>query len=221
MNPRRHIAMVTRALAMAAMLTGLASGAKLPAQTVTPRVAPRLAGASFVLARYTAAGSASAYGARRFGAGMAVVGVVGNPTTRYRAVILGGGTRLRIGRHDAVTVLLAGAQATDGTSLRLYVLPAVAAGRLRASATGVLKQPLGGEGRREVSMDPLTVSLPITRFLRVGLTGVLSAQQGRAVDWGVGPSVHLRALGASLSLEVVSRAQSQHLQVRGAFSATF
>lgn len=211
---------VTRALGGAALVAALARGTELRAQPRTPRMAPRFAGTSFVLARYTAGASLSVYGAKRCGAAMAVVGIVGNPETKYRAVIVGGGTGIRFGTHAGVTALLAGQHASDGASLRLYVLPRAAVGRVQATATGALKQPLGRGGRREASIDPLAVTLRVSGAVRVGITGVVSVAEQRAVDWGVGPSAHLRVPGGFISLEIVSRAQSDHLEVRGAFSAS-
>lgn len=200
------------------MVAAFARGAELGAQTPTSRTGARFVGTSFVLVHYDAGGSLSAYGAKRFGAGMVVVGIVGNPNTAYRAVLVGGGTRLVLGAHAGVTALLAGQDATAGASVRLYVLPEATLGRVQVSATGALKQPLGA-GRREASIDPLTLSLRLNGILRVGVAGLVSVAERRPVDWGVGPSVAFRVLGGFVSLEIVSRVQREHPEVRGEFSA--
>jgi hypothetical protein len=208
------------ALAAAAIVAVHTGSTELRAQALAPRAVPRIAGTSFLMARYKAGASFSLYAAQRLGAGMVLAGVVGNPETGYRAVILGGGTHVRLGRRDGVTVLLGGAQASDGTFLRLYVLPKFATGRMLAKATGTFKQPLGGKGLRDAAVDPLTVSLRVSAVLRVGLSGVLSVAERRPVDWGMGPSANVRVPGGSVALEIISRAGLHRLEVRGAFSAS-
>src|SRR5512134_3735620 len=111
--------MAGRTLGTTAVLL-LALGAPLGGQSPAP---PRVQGVDFLVARYVATGSASLYSASRVGPGMVVTGVVGNPRTEYRAVVFGGGTRLTLGRGAGVTAVLGGADATDGPSARLYLMP--------------------------------------------------------------------------------------------------
>ncbi|HKI96167.1 MAG TPA: hypothetical protein VJ992_12845 [Gemmatimonadales bacterium] len=210
---------MTQALGGAVMIVALALGADLEAQARTPPTAPRFTGTSFVLVHYDAGASLAVYGAKRLGPGMALVGIVGNPGTAYRAIIVGGGTRLRLGAHAGVTAFLAGQDASSGASLRMYVLPEAAIGRVTVSATGALRQPFDGGGRREASVDPVTVALRISDVLKVGVAGVVSVAERHAVDWGVGPSVAARVLGGFVSLEIVVRARGEHPELRGEFSA--
>jgi hypothetical protein len=150
----------------------------------------------FLAARYTAAGSASLYAARRVGHGMVVAGAIANPRTDYRAVVVGGGTDLVLGPGTGVTAVLAAAGATDGASARLYVMPRLAAGRLALTATAAY-QPLGGESLRQAALNPLTMALRVTPALQLGAAATLEMADGRLPPAGLGPSVQLRVPGGA------------------------
>jgi len=210
-----HRARIAAAYIALVMAFGAPARAQMPSSSRFPRVV----GVDFLVARYTAGATASAYAARRAGAGMAVVGMTFNPETRQRAVIVGGGTHLRLARGTGVTLIVAGASATDGTSLRFYALPSMRAGRVALTATATAYDPLTGTARRKAAIDPLTLSVRLTRGLRLGISGVLNAKQGRLPDFGGGPHVQMRVPGGSLSVETTVMSRSDRVQFRGAFKA--
>lgn len=194
----------------------LALGAPLGGQA--PAL-PRLQGVDFVAGRYVASGSASLYAGNPAGAGMMVTGVVRNERTEYRAVVVGGGTRLALGRGAGVTAILAGADATDGRSARLYVMPRLAAGRLVVTATATAFQPLGGRSVRQAAVNPLTVAVRITPRLQAGVAAVLEMKDARPAAAGLGPSVGLRVPGGTLTIEAMVVGRRTRPEVRAAFSA--
>lgn len=191
---------------------------RLPGQAPEPGVAPHLVGASFFVTRYTARASASFYVAGRVGAAMAVGGLVYNPSTRYRAVVVGSGTKVQFGSGNAVTVILAGAAATDGASIRAYALPRFAAGPVLINGIAAVYQPVTGSAVRRAYLDPLTVSVSVVPGLRAGISALVIADQQRPVVLGAGPSAQVRVPGGLLSLELIPTTGPHRLEVRAALS---
>lgn len=213
---------------LALMGWGADLGAQAPATAAPPPPPPsphpspvrRLAGASFVVARYKAGSSVSVYASSRLGAGMAVAGVVGKPNSTNWAFVAGAGTRIRFAPHAGMTVILGAATATNGTSLRLYLLPKLATGSVLLTATTGAYQPLAGDGRRQFAIDPLTVSVRLTDRIRAGLSTVLSLSEGRRATVGAGPTVQMAVPGGAVSLELVALSGSGHPQLRTSFQAS-
>ena len=195
----------------------LALGAALRAQAPAP---PRVQGVDFLAARHVATGSGAIYAARRVGLGMVVTGIVRNPRTTYRAVVVGAGTRLVLGRSAGVTAIIAGADATDGHTARLYLMPRLAAGRLIVAATATAYHPLGGESVAQAAVNPLTVALRVRPWLQAGVAAALDMKAGRPAVAALGPSVQLRVAGGTLTIEAVAAGVRTRPEVRGAFSAT-
>ena len=189
------------------------------AQTRPACATPCARGVDFLAARYTAAGSASLYAARRVGHGMVVAGAIANPRTDYRAVVVGGGTHLMLGPGTGITAVFAAAGATDGPSARLYLMPRLAAGRLGLTATATAYQPLGGESLRQAALNPLTMALRVTPALQLGAAATVEMVDGRLPRAGLGPSVQLRLPGGRLAVEVLAVGVRTRSEVRGAFSA--
>jgi len=206
-----------RALSVLLGLAVLGPGrSRLPAQAPEPR--PRLDGASFFVARYTAGSSGSLYAAGRLGAAMVVGGVVHNPRTRYRAVVVGSGTRIQFGSGNSMTVILAGAAATDGASVRVFALPRFVTGPVVVNGTAAVYQPVTGSGVRRAYIDPLTASVRIAPGLRAGISALISADQRRPIVLGAGPSAQVRVPGGILSLELIPTTGPRRLELRAALS---
>ena len=191
---------------------------ELPAQAAPSPREPRLTGTTFAEARYKTGSSASLYAAHHFGAAMIVAGVVHQPRNNQQTLVLGTGTRIRLTRAAKVTVILAGATAPSGTSLRLYALPRLTAGRVTVSGIAAAYQPLGGRLVQQAMVDPLTVSVPVIPGVRVGLAAMIATAEGKPPEFGVGPSTRLRIPGGALTFELVAR-NRQPPQLRSAFSA--
>jgi hypothetical protein len=199
------------------MALALGLGPAAQAQVREPTGAPRIQGANFAIVRATSTGSVAFYGARRVGPGLAMVGVTANPGTGARALIAGAGTRLRINASSGFTVILAGAQSTDGPSLRLYVLPTVVVGRVAVAATATVYQPMGGGAPREAALNPLAVTVRATPALSAGLAVAVQAAEGRPTRTGLGPTLRLRTPVGVLCVEFLPFGLPRP-EVRGSFS---
>jgi len=191
----------------------------LAAQAPLPAPPPRLMGASFLAARYRVGASGSLFVAGRIGPGMAVAGIIANPETHYGAFVFGAGTKVRVASNAGATVIAAGASASDGGSLRLYVMPAAGFGRLSVNGITAVYQPISGVNRAQLLVDPLLLSTRVAGGVRLGLAGVYIATDGKLPDYGAGPSMQVRLPGGALSLELVSRTRRMGPELRGAFSA--
>jgi hypothetical protein len=206
----------TGVLALAAVGLGTPARAQVPA----PPRGPRVQGAGFAIARATSTGSMAVYAAHGLGPGLAMAGFLATPASGYRAVVGGVGTRVRLGRSSEVVAILTGAQATDGPSVRLYLLPAVGLGRMTASATATAYHPVGATGRREVALNPLTVLVRAVPALRAGVAVVFHAAEERPTRAGVGPALQVRTPVGALSLQFLPFGLARP-EVRGSFRAAF
>jgi len=204
-------------LAICSCAAALEAGLRAQAAP-TPHL-PRLTGTSFAVARYKAGSSASLYVASHIGAGMIVAGVVHQPRGNLQTIVIGSGTRARLSRSSAVTVILAGAIAPGGTSLRLYAMPRVTTGLATFSGIAAVYQPLGGRGVQQAIVDPLTVSVPVIFGARAGLTAMIATAERSRPDFGLGPSALVRVPGGAMTVELVARTRSSRLQLRSSFSA--
>ena len=180
---------------------------------------PRFSANSFIMARYRVGATASLFAAGRVGRGMLVAGVITNPTTDYEALVVGAGTRVRLGDNARSGLILAGASATDGTSLRLYATPALTLGDVTLNAITAGFYPLSGTNPAQFSADPVTLSLPVIGGLRAGVTGIVTATDRRLPDYGVGPYAQLRLPLGSISMELVARTRRVGPELRGMFNA--
>ena len=191
------------------------------ASAQTPARQPRIQGTSFLLARYASTETLSLYGAYGHGSAMGLVGVVRNTRTSYQAIIVGGGTRLRVGRRDGLTLLAAIATGSDGPALRLYVLPAFRAGRWSVSGNAASYVPLAGRGRLQVLLDPLALSFRVTSALGAGIAGVARAKGGTRTVVGVGPFASVRVLRATIRAEMIRLSGSGRIETRAALGVAF
>ena len=186
-----------------------------------PGSTARFTGSSFVFVRYKYEGAISAYASRRIGSGMAFAGVIENPYTSSRTVILGSGTRVRFGAPASIATFLGGAASTDGWSLRTYLLPRFKAGRIAGGGTISATEPLSGSVRRQLSIDPLTLSLRTVERARVGVATRLQAKEGSVPRWGAGPSLELRAFRSAFAVEGISAGWRRPFELQASISATF
>jgi len=211
------------ALVIARTSTGLVALAALGlapaawAQAREPAAGPRIQGASFAIARATSTGSMAFYGARRVGPGLAMVGVTANPGTGARALIAGAGSRVRFGATSGVTAIVAGAQSTEGPTLRLYLLPTVVVGRVTVAATATAYQPVGGDAPREAAINPLSVTVRAMPELSAGLAVVVQAAEGRPTRTGLGPALRIRTPAGALCVEFLPFGLPRP-EIRGSFS---
>jgi hypothetical protein len=190
----------------------LALGAPLAGQAL------RFTGVDFVVARYAASGSVSRYAARRVGPGMIMGGVVANPRTLPATAVVGVGTDWRPWRRADVVAIVAGADAGDGASARLYLLPRFSIGRVGVSATATAYHPIGGAGPRQAAVNPLTVAVRVAPGLHAGLVATLETREGRFPVAGLGPGAQWRGRGWALTVETTAAGVRAPLEVRAAFA---
>jgi hypothetical protein len=192
------------------MLSGLAG--PLAGQTGAPS-SVGLRGMNFVVARHTVGGSTSLYVGQRIGRGILVGGGTRNPRTRNHAVVLGGGTQLAAGRGIRLTAIAAFAEASDGSSLRLYLLPRIVTGRVSVTATASAYQPVGGDALAQASINPATVVYRISRRVKAGGAVALDAVRGRRGRAGAGPTIQVRLPRGELSLEAIASREKRELRL--------
>jgi hypothetical protein len=173
------------------------------AQTREGEQAPRPSSGSFVLARYTSAGSASMYTAVRVGPGLALGGVVANTRTNTYTTLLGVGARTRFTRNLSARVFVAGAHTPTDVQARLYVLPRATAGRVTMSAIGMFAQAFRRDGAHQISANPLSLGLRVAPSLHVGASLVADQVQHRRLRSGAGPSVQVRLPYVALSVDAL------------------
>jgi len=150
----------------------------------------RLAMPSFVTASYGTAGSATIYAGYSLGPGAFAVGMVVNPRTGYRELLIGAVTRAVLGRQS-VAVAVAIADASESPYLQGYLMPSLAVGGVSISGTVELYQPLGAGGTRQFDLSPVRAVLPVCEGLQIGGVYTLGLAQGQAPSQRAGPVVQV------------------------------
>lgn len=195
--------------------TALSAGSPCP-----PGRGVCLEGTRFALVQAASAGSVALYATEGMGPVMVMAGGVTTPATGYRAVVLGGGTRLRVGSASGVVALGGVAHATNGRSARLYLLPSVTAGRLNVAATATALLPLGGSSRREASLNPLAVTWSLGPAVAGGAAVAVKAVEGSPARTAAGPAIRLQTPAGALSAQFLPIGLPRP-EVRGTFRASF
>lgn len=192
-----------------------------PAVAQPARREPPFRGTSFLLARYASTRTMTLYSAYGVGPVMGFVGVVRNPRSASHAVVVGGGTRLRIAPRAGVTLLAALAGGSDGASVRLYALPAMRFGRWRLTGTATTQMPLEARGHWKATLDPITASRDVTRSLEAGVAAVARSESGKPASVGAGPAVALRIGGTTTRAELIRLSPSGRFEGRLGLAVAF
>lgn len=178
-------------------------------------------GPTFVLARYSSAGTVSAYGAYGVGPLTAFVGVIRTPRTGAQTLMLGGGTRVRLAAGSGVGVFAAVAGGTGGASIRLYALPSLRGRGWEVSGTATGRVPLAEGGAWKVSLDPLTLSFPLTPAVGAGVAVVVRREGDGSLVVGFGPAAAVRITGTNVRTEVVRTGRDGTVEGRVTASVAF
>lgn len=178
-------------------------------------------GPTFVLARYSSAGTLAAYGAYGVGPLTGFVGVIRTPRTGAQTVMAGGGTRVRLAARGGVGVFVALAGGAGGASLRLYALPSLRGRGWEVSGTATGRVPLVEGGAWKASLDPLTLSFPLSRTLGAGVATVIRREGDGSVVVGVGPAAAVRVAATNVRAEVVRISRAGTVEGRVTASAAF
>jgi hypothetical protein len=150
---------------------------------------------------------------------MLVGGVTGNRHAGPLTPILGLGTKMQLTRGATTGIIAAVAREKLVTQARLYVMPKASFGALRVSAISMVSRPLNGEGRTQITVNPLTMGLRVAPSLQVGGFTVADRRRGGALRYGSGPSVHMRFAPIVLSIESLTWTSSMRGEVRVTLTA--
>jgi len=144
-------------------------------------------------------------GSQRVGSFMVVVGAKGKPTANEWTPMIGGGTRIRLTRDVRMTTILVFFDAPGGGSLDLYAFPSARRGAWRLDGVMMLRQPLDGSRPRELSINPVAVSVGLLPGVRAGFGGTLAAAEGRPTQLGAGFVAELGVGNGTITAELMRR----------------
>jgi hypothetical protein len=164
---------------------------------------PLFRGTSFLLTTYSSTQTGAIYGAFGRGPVAGLIGVVRNARLDQRVVLVGVGTRVRLGARDGLSVFAALADGSGGRMIRFYLLPSVRMRRLRLNGTTTTYVPLEAAGRWRSSVDPLTLTYRVTDVLGAGIATVAKMGAGQSTSFGFGPATWVRVWGVTARTELV------------------
>ena len=185
-----------------------------------PEAPPRLDAPSFAFARYATASAASLYAARGFGAIGAFVGMVQNPKSSYRELIIGTYTRVTWDRQS-VLVALGFADATESDYLQTSFVPSLSKGPLMFSGTIEWYQPLERSGTRQLDVNPISLVLRVSNRFGLGPAYTLGLAKGSLLRQRGGLKVELTPPWGVIGLELLRRSSGSSTELRTAVSAAF
>jgi hypothetical protein len=178
----------------------------------------RLDTSSFLYARYATSSASSLYAGYGFGKAGIVFGMVENPRSGYRELVMGALSRMTW-RGQALTVALAAADASDGTYLQTYLVPSLARGSVSVSGTIEWYEPLGS-GTRQLDLNPITVLLKLGPRVSAGAFYALGLAQGAAPRQRAGPALQVEVPPGVIKLELVRNLSRSASEVRVVFQAS-
>ena len=210
----RHLA------AVAITALGWNGGALLGQGTQRDSTTRRVTG--FVVARYVEDGTRSIYGAQRLGPVMVLGGLLRNTRTDVTTTVLGVGRMSRSHGSVGLSTFVAGAESSEGRSLRLYMLPSARLGVVAANATVTAYQPLGSsEAVAQAAVNPLTLALRVAPRVKVGMATIADLAEGRDARTSAGPYAAVRVPGGVVSVEWMTWHHRARREVRWGFSGSY
>lgn len=199
----------------ALLFLGVALAGAAGAQSVTDRAW------GFVSLRYSSETASYLFGGYGYGPAFGVVGMVNNPRSGYTEIIGGVGLRFALGSASTHAVALTASRATESWYSQLYYLPSVTVGPLRADATIQAYMPGGRDGVMQVSVNPVSLVVPLARGVAVGASYQLGAQERDGPSDGAGPRVELAVPRGTLAVDVMKGLRAFRDEVRVSFKAFF
>ena len=180
----------------------------------------RLDAPSFEYARYATASAASLYAARGFGPMGAFVGMVQNPNSPYRELIIGTYTRVTWDRQS-VLMALGFADATESDYLQTYFVPSLSKGALMLAGTIEWYQPLERSGTRQLDVNPISLVLRVSKRFGLGAAYTLGLAKGGPPRQRGGLKVELTPPWGEIGVELLRRSSGASTELRTAVSAAF
>jgi len=157
------------------------------------------------LLRHGTDGAVSLYAGHSAGPLLLIAGTVRHPGPGHQAAIGAVGTDLRLATASRLLVAVGYADVASGRFARLYLLPSVRAGRIAASGTVSLQQPVSARGARQAGVDPAVLTYRVLRRIEVGVVALARLPRARRARLGIGPEVRVRTGRAALELGVLRR----------------
>jgi len=164
-------------------------GGTLQAQAVAPE-SLRLEMPSFVTASYGTAGASTIYAGYSFGPGAVAVGIVVNPRSGYRELVLGAVTRMVRGRQS-LALALAVADAPESPYLQGYLMPGFSLGACALTGTLEVYLPFGSEGTRQLDLSPLRAIVPLDGRVGIGAVATVGLAHGAPSRLRAGPVIEI------------------------------
>ena len=208
---------MTRMLCALVLLLGIGSAAT--AQQAERR-GLHLRTSSFVFARYASGSASVLYAGRGLGRVGGFVGMVQNPKTQYRELIVGSYTQLNWS-GQSVLVGVGYADASDGQYLQTYITPTFASGRLSLSATLEWYDPLDRAGVRQFDMNPVSLEARLSDHLSAAIAYTLSLADHQTARRRIGPVLEWATRRDKLRVEVLHRTVGETVEVRAVIVAAF
>jgi hypothetical protein len=175
----------------------------------------------FVNARYDMRASASIYTGYGWRGAFAMGGVVHNARSGYAEVLGGVGAVFRTGASAEHWLAVASARARDVSFAQVYWLPAVRTGVVTTRATVVWQIPTRDNTTQEVAVSPLSMMVPIRRWLSGGVALETSVGVGARPATATGLEVRLKLPGASLSANALHDVNGSGSRLKLSFASTF
>src|SRR5438874_2926457 len=180
----------------------------------------QLRASSFVFARYASGSASVLYAGRGLGPIGGFVGMVQNPKTQYRELIVGSYTQLNWSRQS-VLVGVGYADASDSQYLQTYITPSFASGRLSLSTTLEWYEPLGRAGVRQLDMNPVSLAVRMSDHLWAGAAYTVALGDHATARHRMGPVLEWATRHDKLRVEVLHRTVGATVEVRAVIVAAF
>jgi len=151
----------------------------------------------------------------------AFVGMVQNPKSPYRELIIGTYARVTWDRQS-VLVALGFADATDSDYLQTYFVPSISKGSLMLSGTIEWYQPLERSGTRQLDVNPISLVLRVSKRFGLGPAYTLGLAKGGLLRQRGGLKVELTPPWGMIGVELLRRSTGgASTELRTAVSAAF
>ena len=174
----------------------------------------------FIFARYASVSASAMYVGYSIGPAGMVLGLVDNPRSTYRELIIGGFTRVGRG-SQGVTVAVAYASASDAPYIQVYINPSLNLGRLSLSGSAEQYLPLDGDGTRELDFNPVTLLVRVHRLVGIGAAYTVAMPHGNVSKERLGPALQLTIPHGTLGVEILRNLNRSAAEVRLALTTSF
>ncbi len=176
---------------------------------------------AFLFARYDTWSARALYVGYGEGPWDGIFALVQNPRTGYREALLGIARAIALAPHQALTVAVAAADASDSRYGQVYIVPSLAGGPLRLSGTAEFYVPLESQGAFQYYLSPVSLRAAVHPGLEIGATYVLAGQVHTPTGHALGPSISVAVPHGSVTLDWVVGLAAYSTETRLSFHATW